>query len=420
MLRRALLASVVLASACGSSEPGALDAPGDPLADAPGLDAPIADAPIADAPALDAPVTDAGAPDAGPRLWHRGTFRYLPALSGDLIDLVGALDHPNEGGYGKLSANRSEAFGLFLQALFAAIDASLLDGDSADWCEVLALADDAGYELFRFYDTSVERWLVYGRDRTAYGQAYFFINPAAKRDLVIEAPHAPYDVATDVQGARIFLATAARALLLNKEHRCSDPDQPACALGDGPCSGTYRESDVAHETHNTFHLLHLHYSDASSRTKFAQLHGMAGAADDLAEVSDGSRADVDLDSVSVAFVEHLRQYVPEPDTIYACQGFAGWPPSQLCGSTNVQGRATNHREADECTTPAPTGNGRFLHIEQRGTLRDNDSSDGYHWGDVRDALIDTFPDCDLGASDTDCDLGPAQIQPSGCTCGESC
>ena len=427
---RALLALCLLALGCGGSEPAAHDttdgslpeasAADGSIPDVTSADGSISDAAVVDASEIDADLADGAPPDAAHRLWHLGTFRYLPSISGDLVDFVGDLEHPNAGGYGKLSANRRQAFEKLVVALFSAIDASLLDGDSADWCGVQALADDAGYELFRFYETREERWLVYGRDRTSYGQAYFFINPAAKRDLVIEAPHAPYDVGTDVQAARVFLGTAARVMILNKEHRCSDPDPPACAPGSGPCSGTYRESDVAHETENAFHVLHLFLSDGSGRTKFAQLHGMVGAADDVAEVSDGSKKDMDLGSVSVACVDHLRKYVPDADTLFSCQGFEGWPPAQLCGSTNVQGRATNSPDADECTTPAQTGNGRFLHIEQRGTLRDNDDSDGYFWGDVRDALIDTFPDCNMGSSATDCSLGAAQSQPSNCTCGEAC
>lgn len=423
---RALLAPcslsiALLTSGCGSAETTATVAPDASLPE----DAALADAGHdADASVADGSFHEADAPSdegASKQAWHAGTFRALPALSGDLVDTVAALDHPNAGGYGKLSSNRRQAFETLTAALFAAVEASLLDGDSGDWCGVLQLADAAGYELFRFYDTATGRWLVYGRDRTPYGQAYFFINPAAKRDLVIEAPHVPYDAKTDVEAARVFMGVAGRVLLLNKEHRCSDPDVTPCSGSSGPCAGdTYRESDVAHATDNSFHVLHRFLSDASTQTRLVQLHGMQGAADDVAEVSDGTNVDLDANSVSVTFVVNLRKRVPDPAALYSCQELAGWPPSQLCGATNVQGRYTNAPSADECTTPAKSGNGRFLHIEQRATLRDADDSDGYFWGDVRDALIDTFPECQLGASDTDCELGPKQDEPSDCTCGDGC
>jgi len=185
--------------------------------------------------------------------WHAGNFRHLPSMSGDIESLVTGLEHPNAGGYGKVSSARKAAFTSFVDGLFAAMEESIADGGAGDWCGVIAKADTAGYAVRRFYDTTTGRWFVYGFDTTPHGQGYFLLNPFAKRNLVIEVPHAGFEAATDSQGVRIFKALAARALLVNKEHRCSDRDQTTCDGSTTQCGGFFTESDVAH--HPSYRLM---------------------------------------------------------------------------------------------------------------------------------------------------------------------
>lgn len=366
------------------------------------------------------------APASGQTLWHAGNFRKLPTLPvtvppapTNLVGLVTGLPHPNSGAYGTLSASRTTKFQIFVDGLFAAIDDSIADGNTGDWCGVKAKAADAGYEIFRYRDAPSGRWLVYGRDKTTFGQAYFVINPYAKRNIVIEVPHEGYDTGTAEQGARIFLELAARALIINKEHRCSDPHATTCSGTTGPCNNSkpLRESDVAHDERNTFHLLHRAFSDGDTATKFVQLHGFDGSATtDKAEIADGTTTDLNLGSVSVLFASKLATYVPELDVVRSCQEAAdGSPPSGRCATTNVQGRYT-HGSANECTANAPANTNRFLHVEQAIELRDNDPSDGYWYGDVRDALRDTWPTCNMNNGPTDCTLGGSQTNYSTLSC----
>jgi hypothetical protein len=350
-------------------------------------------------------------------LWHAGNFRYLDATTDDLLTFVGGLQHPNSGGYGKLSSTRKTNFNAFLDALFIAIDDSLADGSTGDWCGVKTKAATAGYAVRRFYDTDSGRWFVYAYDTTAYGQAYFFINPFAKRNIVIEVPHEPYDANTQIQGARLFKALAARALIINKEHRCSDPDATGCNVGStSACSGYIRESDVAHQPDNSFHLLHVRYNDMDSVTKFVQLHGFEGAHSEVAVIGDSTTNDYNLSSVSVTFANNLDGYVPTPSAVDSCQQYSGDPDPSYCGEANVQGRYTNNPSGNACSTFTSSYSGRFLHIEQAATLRDDDNSDGWYWGDIRDALLDTWPACNMNNGATDCTLGSSQTQYSTLTC----
>jgi hypothetical protein len=356
-------------------------------------------------------------------LWHAGNFRNLEDMSGDLVTFVQGLEHPKSGGYGKLSSTRQANFNLFLDALFTAIEASLADGSTGDWCGVKTQASAAGYAIARFYDTDSGRWFVYAYDTTAFGQAYFFINPFAKRNIVIEVPHEDFEPGTKTQGARLFKALAARALLINKEHRCSDPDSSECTGASTVCDdrvrqsdGGFRESDVAHHPANTFHLLHMRYTDMDQVTKFVQLHGFNASSTDMAEIGDGTTNDVAPDSVSVHFANHLGASVPTPEAVHSCQQFVGDPPSGLCGSSNVQARYTNNPGGDACLTFTSTYSARFLHLEQGEALRNDDLGDGWDWSDIRDALLGTWPDCNMNNGATDCSLGPQQTQYSTLTC----
>jgi hypothetical protein len=343
-----------------------------------------------------------------PVLWHAGNFRALGAMSGDLVTFVQGLEHPNSGGYGKLSSTRQANFARFLDALFTAMEASLADGATGDWCGVQTAARAAGYAVARFYDTDSGRWFVYAYDTTPFGQAYVFINPFAKRNLVIEVPHEDFESGTKTQGVRLFKALAARALIINKEHRCSDRNASPCSGATTVCDGRFRESDVAHHPANTFHLVHRRYTEMGPVTKFVQLHGFRAAVGDMVEIGDGTTTDEAPNSVSVRFANSLRAYVPTPAAVHSCQQSAGDPPSGLCGSSNVQGRYANNPSSDACLAFTRTYSARFLHLEQGEPLRDDDDSDGWDWGDIRDALLETWPDCNMNSGTTDCSLGSRQ------------
>lgn len=374
------------------------------------------------------------APAAAPStvLWHAGNFRYLDALQPGTVqddtytlrlqDDAANLNHPYrpQGGYGKVSSTRRDKFNLFLAALFGAIRDSVADGSTGDWCGVKSKAADAGYDIWRYYESEFGRWLVYGRDRTQFGQAHFFINPFAKRNLVIEVPHGGYDTGTEREGAQLFTALAARVLIINKEDRCSDPDSTTCQAETNPssCDGRIHESDVAHQPANTFHLLHVWLNDNDPNAKFVQLHGMTGTPSDVIEVGDSSKSHSAPNSVSVRFANNLRSVFPSGGAnVYSCQ--EGTTPLDRCGTTNLQGRYTNDPTVDACSsTGTYQSSSRMLHLEQATKLRNNDPTDGWHWTQIRDALALTWP-CDMNNGAADCTMGPPQTQYSTWACPAS-
>jgi hypothetical protein len=136
----------------------------------------------------------------------------------------------------------------------------------------------------------------------------------------------------------------------------------------------------------------------------------------MAEIGDGTTNDDAPDSVSVLFANHLAAYVPTPAAVHACQQSVEDPPSGLCGASNVQARYTNNPGGDACMTFTSTYSARFLHLEQGEALRDDDQRDGWDWGDIRDVLLETWPDCNMNNGATDCSLGPQQTPYATLTC----
>src|SRR5262249_28695804 len=203
-----------------------------------------------------------------------------------------------------------------------------------------------------------------------------------------------------------------RVLIVNGAHRCSDPDPAGCP-GTVTCNNQnmpVRESDVAHHTQNTFHLVHQWLSDHDPATKFLQIHGFDGSNSDAVEIGDGTRNDVYASSVSVLFAKNLRALLPATLRlgVHACQEKTGDPPSRKCGATNVQGQYTNNQYEAPCSSGTTNYRGRFLHLEQALMLRDDNLGDGWDWTQILGAVKTTWGACNMNNGASDCTLGARQ------------
>jgi hypothetical protein len=366
--------------------------------------------------------------------WEAGSFRQLgsmPRPDGyDLDRFVGDPGlFPHTDSYSPLDAPRFSKVKVLLNAVLSASSASLADPSSGDWCAVRSKAVAAGYQVRRFYDTEAGRYLVYGRDSSTQGQqAYFFVNPAYHRNLVLEAPHEPVDPGTAVEAARLFRALAARALVVNGSHRCASTVPSPCTGTTHTCGGIYRLSDVAHHPANAFEALHEAFDTRGIR--FAQIHQM-----DLPNkvvVGDGTTNTSDVNAISITMLGHLKR-VLDPngtntldDGVCSCQSSGATPAfnpavgSNGCFSTNVSARYT-HLQADPnvgsfdiCTQSTAYGaDRRELLIEQATTMIDGDCSDGYCWSKLAQALGQTWP-CKDGS--TACTMGVRQAKLEDTSC----
>jgi hypothetical protein len=317
--------------------------------------------------------------------WSSGSsdsFSRLPLRgNGDLVEYVRALVHPS--GYAALDPPRELRVQIMFDAIQAGIDA--MTGRNTgfqkpgfpDWCAIMSAANDAGYRLGRFYDSTSRRWFIVGNDFKT-GQAYFLINPEPRRDLIIEAPHVyastlKLETGTAAEGALLLRQTLGRALLINGADRCQGPIND-CGKGtfssSQVCTGhsegeKYRKSDSAHNTENAFYVLHKKFTDVAKSTRFVQLHGNADERlpPGGISVSDG-RKWIGSSGLATKFANaiQLSQTVPQ----CAVNDCTIEDQNLLCANLNVEGRYTNDPKADACGDKAlEVGGGRFLHLEQR-------------------------------------------------------
>ncbi len=224
-------------------------------------------------------------------------------------------------------------------------------------------------------------------DTSGEGGGTYLINQSSSSKLILEVPHPVFDTNTLAEGAFLFKNLKAKALLIAGTHRCANAAESACSGTTDACgaNGAYRISDVAHHTGNLFHTAHKALHDKVANSIFISLHGFsAEEGDPTVIVSNGKTNKVG----QFAFVNQLdtalETALGDGKTSASCNLVSdSW--EKLCGTSNVQGRFTNG-SVNECTE-APVGlTGRFIHLEQDATTRENESG----WQAVADALTQVF------------------------------
>jgi hypothetical protein len=278
--------------------------------------------------------------------------------SASLALFVAAIDHGTD--YDSLSDDQASTIGAAAQ--------QAADGNAT---AAAATAAGVGYQVLSL-KTSLETYTVLQPTSAApRGQATLIVRPTWKHDLVIEAPHIPYDFQTDAEATVIFERLTARALLLAGAQRCCSTVPSGC-LPNPQCiaSGTSVESDPPHSIHSAFHAMHVALATGARTSNAVQLH--TNEEPDIngdVLVSNG----VLVTSARVAAFASAMQR-SDAGTIRTCADpDAG--NQTYCGITNAQGNVSNGA-TDACNDYATTPTDRFLHLEQNA----NDLHDAGAWG----------------------------------------
>ncbi len=156
--------------------------------------------------------------------------------------------------------------------------------------------------------------------------------------LVLEAPHAWFDLDTGRLACALFEAGYGRALLINTAQR-NAPSQGDLAAHAGQLG-----ADVAHRAESAFQAATLGVVDALSDPLVVQLHGMGG--------SHGAWSAVVSEGSTFQPASWVTLAEDELDPVLGRWGAiaSGEEVPDLAGRTNVQSRAL-------------TGTARFLHVE---------------------------------------------------------
>ncbi len=258
-----------------------------------------------------------------------------------------------------------------LNALTAATRA-LDDGDPTS---AAASAIATGYALVPLSTADACYWMLQPTQSAPVGQATLIYATGAKRNLVIEAPHAYEDRHTDREAALLFAKLQAKALVISGAHRCALTSSSGCHAS-RECDKTNSvpaESDPSHSVYNAVNAMHLAYRTTDAVV--LQLHtNMCPDLNGDALVSNGTRYPIQ-GSTAEALHEALSgpgvdvRSCNDPSRPLAvgvvCSTTGATAP--FCGETSTQSLSSNGA-ADACSG-RPSKNGgpelhRFIHLEQ--------------------------------------------------------
>ncbi len=283
--------------------------------------------------------------------------------SGDLLEAIKIIS-------GGMPGRESEGFvkpSNFELERWRELTLLLLDGE-IQAAEDLVKANFPFYRLIRFTDAGFKnRVYLLLKETTPIrkGWGTFILNLDYDRELSIAVPHPIYDINTDIEGADIFRRTGARLLMIAGTHRCANSEFTLC---DGVFCGCgerrYPVSDMAHSVASVFQKTHEVISDRGEQLYSINLHGHGRVECQDIFLSSGL-----IDSSQQILVSLKSEILLNSGLTVAVAG-DGTSDCPLIGSTNVQGRFTNG-SIDPCTKPASRTTGRFIHIEQSRSVRDN-------------------------------------------------
>ena len=192
------------------------------------------------------------------------------------------------------------------------------------------------------------------------------------KPLIFEVPHPFYDVDTLKESLYLFKNLRARILILSSIHRCGSDLYSECDGTTRVCSSEsekYRVSDMAHSTSSIFQKFHKFFSREYENDFVFSIHGMGYAG---ISISNGTDLPDSIDSAVGKIAAALKtEFTDEKITI--CNFINGSTVPQeirLCGTSNVQGRFLNNSE-DPCKEKSIENSGRFIHMEQSRTVRNN-------------------------------------------------
>ena len=233
--------------------------------------------------------------------------------------------------------------------------------------EAASLVTSLNYQLTRLVDarTRLVYWVLREPFSSARGLGTYIAAESWWRNIVFEAPHPLYDINTPEQGATLLEQLRARALFIAGTHRCSNAEATSCTQATDAACDYYRVSDAAHNTKGFFQHAHLATLRLNAPPLTVSLHGNASASLPEVSISDGTSRAASMNSPVSKMRDALRAL-----NIGTVSCNSPGDNASLCGSTNVQGRASNGA-LDACLLNAPTSKSTFLHIEQKRGIRDN-------------------------------------------------
>lgn len=185
-----------------------------------------------------------------------------------------------------------------------------------------------------------DRVLVWGRD-TAHGLFVFRLGPA--QDLVLQAPHAFYDLGTGAIQSALFEQMPVRAAFFNSAHRYGGP-------GIAKEDRQKPTPDLAHRAHTLFQAATIGTAEAMDKPLIVQIHGFRARGGESAVLSSGSA--LQPHRIYQSLQHQLNLILSDHGPVVSASA-----RPELAALKNVQGRVLSSNSA-------------FLHLELSKSTRD--------------------------------------------------
>lgn len=308
-------------------------------------------------------------------------FADMPGESGDLMDEIEIIriNMPGSGDEGFVTpasnelSNWREICEVFLEEEMEEVD-SLVNEHFPNVYDFVHFID-TGYDDSEYYilreNTPIEK-----------GWGTFILKMNYDREIAIEIPHARFEINTPSEGIDMFRRTSSCLFIMTGTHRCSNGQWTPCDGTSSVCGdGHYHISDVAHNTHSFYQVMHEVFTDKYPQGYSFSLHGTSKSSCPDIFLSNGRGDD------SKPIIYELKERMNNMGNISVSVAGDGTSSCTLTGATNVQGRYTNS-STDPCYQSAYSNNGHFIHAEQQRRVRDN----YYIYSKFIDAINSTIPE----------------------------
>ncbi len=285
----------------------------------------------------------------------------IPSINTPLVEWVASRPHaaPDSLATFDTAAGRTATFAAMVDSLAG-----------RNWSQAKRHARSIGYRLVMIHEG--RRTFVVAADRGSSGRdPTIVLNLDPQRDLILGAPHVPFEPGTGEQALIFLRDLAGRAAIISGAHRCASRAFTACDGTTAVCGSlqSYRDSDVGHNVATLYHVAHVRLAQRWPSSIVMSLHGMKEDTEGVRTsviVSNGIRADdTALQTAATKFRTTVGRRISAPGKIVSCNlpADSAFGFRTLCGYTNIQGRHVNG-DSNACRVSVDEGTGRFIHVEQ--------------------------------------------------------
>lgn len=187
----------------------------------------------------------------------------------------------------------------------------------------------------------------------------YVINPySCRKNLIIQVPHPLSDEGTVDEGIVMFKETNAFIYMQAGTHRCNSSNRSQCDGMSSDCGslGSYRISDVAHNTNTLFHKI-TERLDKTQDKIFLQLHQFGKKFRDPDIILSNGVESIPIEN----YIGNIANRIPNKYNYRLFHSENRW--KKLTAITNVQGRLING-VSNQCSEYSTLNTGRFIHIQQ--------------------------------------------------------